>query len=416
MRRGVVNTAVSRFLSAQSARVLFGFILCWVSSWLAAQSYDMPQGVTQTSHQAFHLHRLMFWGCVAIGICVFTVMFYSIFKHRKSKGHKAAQFHESTTVEIIWTAIPFLILILMAIPATKALVQMSDASESELTIKVVGSQWKWQYSYLEYQGDNTLDLSFLSVLSTPRGQFETPLRSAGLFPLGVASFEGERKSEPKNDHYLLEVDKPVVIPTGKKVRFLVTSDDVIHSWWMPDFGIKQDAIPGFINETWTKVPVGKEGIYRGKCTELCGKDHAFMPIVVNAVSESEFKQWLADQQIAQKKAKEDAANSVDVVMTKDELMTLGAQEYLAKCSVCHQANGQGLPPTFPSLKGSLIASKHEHLKDHINLVRHGKNAMPAFKEILSPKVMAAIITYERNAWDNNTGDLVQPKDVIKDAE
>ncbi len=452
MRRGVPSTAVPRFFSPYLASsthanhasswatpallkkafsftgsrlFLSGVILFAVffsssnvlfSSIASAQSYDMPQGVTEISQQEFALHRMMFWCCVAIGIGVFSVMFYSILKHRKSQGHKAAQFHESTTVEIIWTAVPFLILIAMAIPATKTLIQMKDSSEAALTIKVTGSQWKWQYSYLEYKANNTIDLDYLSVLSTPREQFETPLRAAGLFPLGVASYTGERKSAPKNSDYLLEVDKPVVIPTGKKVRFLITSNDVIHAWWVADFGIKQDAIPGFINETWTKVPVGKEGIYRGKCAELCGKDHGYMPIVVKAVSESEFDQWLADSQAAQKKAKADAANSVDAVMSKDELMTLGEKEYLAKCSACHQANGQGLPPTFPALKGSLIASKPEGLATHINHVRNGINMMPAFKDILSPKVMAAIITYERNAWGNDTDQLVQPKDVVKDAQ
>jgi cytochrome c oxidase subunit 2 len=421
MRRGVLSTAVPRFavprLLTRHVFLWAGALLtCLVTGVVCAQSYDMPVGVTEISHKVFGLHRLMFWCCVAIGVGVFSVMFYSIIAHRKSKGHKAAQFHESTTVEIIWTAIPFLILILMAIPATKTLIEMSDTSQAELTIKVVGSQWKWQYSYLQYQDDNTIDLDFLSILSTPREQFETPLRSAGLFPLGVASFEGERKIPQKNGDYLLEVDNPVLIPTGKKVRFLVTSNDVIHSWWMPDFGIKQDAIPGFINETWTKVPVGKEGIYRGKCTELCGKDHAFMPIVVKAVPESEFAQWLADSQAAQKKAKAEAANSVDAVLTQDELMTLGEKEYLAKCSACHQANGQGLPPTFPALKGSAIATTPEGLATHINIVRNGKNMMPAFKDTLTPKVMAAIITYERNAWGNDTDELVQPKDVIKDAK
>ena len=432
MRRGVFCTAVMRLLTpffavnswrARRALLMTAWSVVCVAlpaflfaDIASAQSYDMPQGVTEISHQQFALHRMMFWCCVAIGVAVFSVMFYSILKHRKSKGHKAAQFHESTTVEIIWTAVPFIILIAMAIPATKTLIQMKDSSEAELTVKIIGSQWKWEYSYLEYKKDNTLDLNYLSVLSTPREQYETPLRSAGLFPLGVASHSGERNPTAKNPDYLLEVDKPLVIPTGKKVRFLITADDVIHSWWVGDFGIKQDAIPGFINETWTKVPVGKEGIYRGKCAELCGKDHGYMPIVVKAVSESEFDQWLADSQAAQKKAKADAANSVDVVMTKDELMTLGETEYLAKCSACHQASGLGLPPTFPALKGSAIATKPEGLVQHINIVRNGKNMMPGFKDTLSPKVIAAIITYERNAWGNDTNDLVQPKDVVKDAQ
>lgn len=427
MRRGIFCAAILRLLTPTSVdyarqpsralAITIQAIAClflpalFLTDIATAQSFDMPTGVTEISQQQFKLHRMMFWCCVAIGVGVFSVMFYSIFKHRKSKGHKAAQFHESTTVEIIWTAIPFLILIAMAIPATKTLILMKDSSQADLTVKIIGSQWKWEYSYLEYKDDNTLDLNYLSVLSTPREQYETPLRLAGLFPLGVASYNGERNPAPKNTDYLLEVDKPLVIPTGQKVRFLITADDVIHSWWVADFGIKQDAIPGFINETWTKVPVGKEGIYRGKCAELCGKDHGYMPIVVKAVSEPEFNQWLADSQAAQKKAKADAANSIDVVMSKAELMTLGETEYLSKCSACHQASGLGLPPAFPALKGSAIAIKPEGLAQHINIVRNGKGMMPAFKDTLSPKVMAAIITYERNAWGNDTNDLVQPKDV-----
>lgn len=378
--------------------------------------YDMPAGVTDISQDIFSLHQSMFIWCTIIAIIVFVAMFYSILKHRKSKGYQAAQFHESTVVEIIWTAIPFLILILMAIPATRVLIEMNDTKESELTIKITASQWKWHYEYLEYEDDNTLNLGFFSILSTPRTQYETPLSTAGLFPSGLASANAAEPKIEKNPNYLLEVDKPLVIPTGQKVRFLLTSDDVIHSWWMPDFGIKKDTIPGFINESWTLVPKGKEGTYRGKCTELCGKDHGFMPVVVEAIPQDDFKQWLADGQVAQAKAAEEAANSIDAILTMDESMALGESAYLAKCSACHQANGAGLPPTFPALAGADIAINSDRVGDHINIIRNGRNAMPAFKDTLSPKEFAAIVTYERNAWGNDTGDIVQPKAVTYDHE
>ena len=336
-------------------------------------------------------------------------MLWSVVHHRKSKGHQAAHFHENTTVEIIWTVIPFVILILMAIPATRVLIEMNDTSSSAVTVKITGSQWKWNYEYIEYDKNKNLKLKYYSVLSTPRSQIETPVFSAGLLPSGLANYSGERKLPNKDQNYLLDVDKPLVIPTGKKVRFLITSDDVIHAWWVPAFGVKRDAIPGFINELWTLVPEGKEGIYRGQCAELCGKDHGFMPIVVEAKDNNSFKQWLADEQLAQQKADEQAELAGDKTYTKEQLMALGEKEYLARCAACHQPTGEGLPPTFPALKGSKVAMGPA--SDHIAIVQNGKNAMPAFKGILPPNVMAAIITYERNAWGNNVGDIVQPKDV-----
>ena len=384
--------------------------LCAVSSFaFAGTQLDMTPGVTGISQEIYGLHRLMFYWCIAIGVAVFGVMFYSIFKHRKSVGHKPAHFHESTTVEIIWTIIPFLILIGMAIPATKTLMAMSDTSASALTVKVTGSQWKWHYDYLDYEGNTKLNLGFLSVLSTPREQFETPLRKAGLFPSGLAASDTAKTAPNKDEHYLLEVDRPLVIPTGKKVRLLLTADDVIHAWWVPALGIKRDAIPGFINEVWTLIPEGKEGIYRGQCAELCGKDHGFMPIVVDAKSPADFNQWLKDQQVAQQKAAAEEANSTTAVLTKEELMSLGEKEYLASCAGCHQPGGTGLPPMFPALKGSKVATGPA--AEHIEVVLNGRNQMPKFKGVLSPKVLAAIITYERNAWGNNKGDLVQPSDI-----
>ncbi|HVK98531.1 MAG TPA: cytochrome c oxidase subunit II, partial [Dongiaceae bacterium] len=362
------------------------------------------------------LHRTMLWWCVGIGIVVFGAMFYSMLKHRKAAGFKASHFHESTTVEILWTVIPFLILIVMAIPATRVLIAMSDTSDSSLTVKITGSQWKWHYQYLEYEGKTDINLDYYSVLATPHDHIERPLSAGGLFPKGAAKdrYRPDGNYPERSELYNLEVDHPLVIPTGKKVRFLITSDDVIHAWWVPDFAIKKDAIPGFINELWANVPEDKPGIYRGQCAELCGKDHAFMPIVVEARAPAEFDQWLKTAQEEQKQAEIAAANSVDKTFTKEELMSEGEKAYLARCSACHQATGQGLPPTFPALAGSKVAIGP--VADHIHIVQHGKNAMPPFGAVLSPKEMAAIITYERNAWGNKPSDgvdVVQPRDVAK---
>lgn len=389
-------------------------LLAASSPALAEWQMDMTPGVTGISNEVFALHRTMLWWCVGIGIVVFGAMFYSMFKHRKSKGQQAAHFHESTTVEIIWTIAPFLILILMAIPATKLLIAMSDTSDSALTIKITGSQWKWHYEYLDYDGNTDLSLAYYSVLATPREQIERPVRAAGLFPKGAAQdrYREDGNYPEAGEHYNMEVDRPMVIPTGRKVRFLITSDDVIHSWWVADFAIKKDAIPGFINELWVNVPEDKPGIYRGFCAELCGKDHAFMPIVVEAKPQAEFEQWLASAQEEQKQAELAAASSVDKTFTKDELMAEGEKAYIARCAACHQANGQGLPPTFPALAGSAIAIGPA--ADHIAIVKSGKNAMPGFAAVLSPKELAAIITYERNAWGNVPSDgvdVVQPRDV-----
>lgn len=363
---------------------------------------DMTPGVTEISQEIHSLHRIMFWMCVVIGIVVFSAMFYSMFAHRKSKGAVAATFHESTTVEIVWTVIPFIILIVMAVPATKLMIQMDNTDASALTVKVTASQWKWQYDYLDYEGDTDINFGFLSVLSTPKEHIYTPVMNRGLHPKGLEAFEGEPRKPERTENYVIEVDKHLVIPTGQKVRFLITSDDVIHAWWVPDFGIKKDAIPGFVNELWTIVPEGKEGFYRGQCAELCGKDHAFMPIVVEAKSPADFKQWLADES-------EKANNVVNQTFTMEEMMALGEKEYVSKCAACHQANGQGLPPTFPALAGSPVATTGS-IQEHIDIIKAGKGAMPAFGG-LDLKTMAAIVTYERNAWGNNTGDLVQPRDV-----
>lgn len=346
-------------------------------------SYNLPVGVTSVSEEVFGLHMAIFYICCAIGVVVFGLMFYSMIKHRKSQGAVPATFHENVKVEILWTIIPFLILVIMAIPASKTLIAMEDASEADLTIKVTGSQWKWHYEYFDH------DLSFYSLLATPKEQIY-----------------GEQE---KSEHYLLDVDKPLVLPANKKVRFLMTSDDVIHSWWVPDFAVKKDAIPGFINETWTKV--GKPGTYRGQCTELCGKDHGFMPVVVNVLSEQDFDTWLTEQKTLAAQTQAQQAASLDQAMTMDELMALGQQVYMGRCAACHQPNGQGLEGIFPSLKGTELVMND--IQGHIDIVVHGKqgSAMQAFRDQLSFKELAAVITYERNAWGNNTGDKIQPADI-----
>ncbi len=387
-----------------------------------ATQLDMTPGVTEISQEVFKLHRFMLYICIAIGVGVFGVMFYSIFHHRKSKGAQAADFHESTLVEVIWTVIPFVILIVMAVPATRVLVAMSDTGDADLTIRVTGSQWKWHYEYLSYEKDKDVGLGFYSVLSTPREQYNHLPKFADKDgantvekKVSVSGLLDMSKNQPdfeKSPHYLLEVDKPLVIPTGKKVRFLLTADDVIHAWWVPDFALKRDAIPGFINEIWTDVPAGKEGVYRGRCAELCGKDHAFMPIVVEAKSAADFDAWLKDAKIKAEEEAKAAANSADYKFADvAEAMKLGEEVYNGRCAACHQVSGAGLPPMFPALKGSKMATEKAQIADHIHIVVAGKNAMPGWKAMLSPKELAAVITYERNAWGNNTGDLVQPSDV-----
>ncbi|WP_449357922.1 cytochrome c oxidase subunit II [Vibrio neonatus] len=353
------------------------------SSATVSSSFNMTQGVTEISGKVFHLHMLIFYICVAIAVVVFGVMFYSIIKHRKSKGAVAANFHESTKVEIIWTVIPILILIGMAIPATKTLIEMEDTSESELTVKITGSQWKWHYSYFEH------DVEFFSYLSTSNEQIEG--------------------TDKKGEHYLLEVDNALVLPIGKKIRFLMTSDDVIHSWWVPDFAVKKDTIPGFINEAWTKID--KPGIYRGQCAELCGRNHGFMPIVVKAVEADEFDAWIADkeQQLAEQKRQQQQA--LQKTLSMDELMTLGKEVYEGRCAVCHQSNGLGVANVFPAMKGSSVVLGD--VNGHIDIIVNGVSgtAMQAFGTQLTAEEIAAVVTYERNAWDNNTGDLVQASDV-----
>ncbi|SDJ34057.1 cytochrome c oxidase subunit II [Billgrantia gudaonensis] len=348
-----------------------------------ANGWNMPVGVTELSGDIYSLHMIIFWICVAIGVVVFGVMFYSLFRYRHSKGAKAANFHEHTLVEVVWTAIPLLILIGMAVPATATLKKMYDASDADLDVMVTGQQWRWRYEYL---GE---DVAMTSNLATPRTQI--------------------RGEEPIDEsaNYLLEVDEPLVLPVGQKVRFLFTSDDVIHSWWVPDLAIKQDTVPGFINENWVRIE--EPGIYRGQCAELCGVDHAFMPIVVHAMEEEEFETWLADR----REAAEQEAMGIDREWEMDELMTRGEEVYNAVCVSCHQQDGSGNEPAFPALAGN-----QEMLDDrdwHIDTVVNGVSgaAMPAFSNTLNPVEIAAVITYERNAWGNDSGDTVQPSEIAE---
>jgi cytochrome c oxidase subunit 2 len=346
----------------------------------AAYEMNLVRGVTEVSHNAFNLHMISLWVCAAIGVVVFGAMFYSLFAFRKSRGAVAANFHENTTVEVIWTVIPFIILIAMAFPATKSLLTLEDTSGPELTIKVTGYQWRWQYDYLD-QG-----VSFFSNLA-------------------VTSRDAI-KADPRADaNYLREVDNPLVVPVNTRIRFIFTSNDVIHSWWVPELGWKQDTIPGFINDAWTNIP--QPGFYRGQCAELCGKDHGFMPIVVEAKTREDYETWLTA-----KKAEAEAAKSgADRDWTLDELVERGKGVYGTYCVACHQANGQGIPPAFPALAGSAIATGP--IEGHIERVVHGKpgTAMQAFGAQLNDVDLAAVITYERNAFGNNKGDLVQPKQI-----
>jgi cytochrome c oxidase subunit II len=349
----------------------------------AERVYNLQTPVTPIASQIFDLHLLITGICAVIFVIVFSVMFYSIFAHRKSKGHKAAQFHENTTVEVIWTVIPFLILLVMAFPATKTILAMKDASVPDITVKVTGFQWKWQYDYLDH------GFSFVSNLATPYTQIHN--------------------IDPKGEHYLLDVDQPMVVPTGKKVRVLITAGDVIHSWWVPAFGVKQDAIPGFVRDSWFKADT--PGIYRGQCAELCGKEHGFMPVVVEVKTPEAYAEWV---EVQKKKAAAGAEDPNKVWDLKD-LVARGEKVYTANCVACHQANGKGVPPAFPPLDGSKVATGPvaAHLDTVLNgVVKNGQaTAMVPWKNTLSNTDIAAVVTYERNAWGNHTGDAVQPSQV-----
>ena len=362
-------------------RVFSGAVLAFLSPLAAAQNQvNMSPGVTEIGADIFELHMLIMWICVVIGVAVFAVMFYSIYAHRKSKGHQASQFHESTKVEVAWTVVPFLILIAMAVPATSTLLEVYDNDEAELDILITGYQWKWKYEYLVESGEPG---AFFSNLAT--------------------SQEEIYNTDKKGDNYLLEVDEPLVIPTNTKVRFLITANDVIHSWWVPEIAVKRDAIPGFINEAWTRVP--EEGIYRGQCTELCGAYHGFMPVEVHAVSRDEFDAWMAAKRGAAAAQTQLAMQTLSV----DDLMDQGKAVYDSACLACHGAQGQG--GIGNAIAGSAVVMGD--LSNHMAVVAKGVSgtAMQAFGGQLNDVEMAAVLTYQRNAFGNNTGDVVQPGDV-----
>lgn len=366
----------------KTKQLFAGMILTAIGQESARADYtlNLTEGVTKISHDVHDLHMLILWICVFIGLGVFGTMFYSIYHHRKDKGHQAAQFHENTTVEIIWTIIPTVILISMAIPATKTMLELDDVQDSDMSIKVTGWQWKWEYEYLDS------DLKFFSSLDEESNK----ARQLGS--------DIDPRTVP---NYLLNVDKPLVIPTKKKIRFLFTAADVIHSWWVPDLGWKKDANPGFVNEAWTQVD--QAGTYRGQCTELCGKDHGFMPIVVVAMDQPDYDAWI-------KKAKEEAAKGPDLSdLSHDQLVSAGQGVYEKNCATCHLPNGEGVPGAFPALKGSPVVTGD--INKQAEIVLNGKGAMPAFGKMLKADELAEVITYTRNALGNSVGDEIQPKAV-----
>ena len=351
------------------------------SDW---DALNMREGVTQVSRDVFELHMLIFYICVAIGAVVFSVMFYSLFRYTKKRNPNPSTFHESTKLEVAWTVVPFLILIAMAVPASKTLTEIYDDEEGEINIQVVGYQWKWEYKYLED------DINFFSNLSTDQDEIYNLV--------------------PKGENYLLEVDEPLIIPVDTRVRFLITANDVIHSWWVPDFAIKQDAIPGFINTAWTRAE--ETGIYRGNCTELCGKNHGFMPVVVKVVEKDEYSDWV----LSKKQEAIKLAELTEKEWSLAELTQRGEGVYQKNCVACHQMNGEGLPPIFPALAGSDIVMFDKDRNVEILMEGVQGAAMQSFANQLSEVDMAAVITYTRQAWgnaENGDGEYVVPSDIVE---
>ena len=352
-----------------------------LSDW---DALNMREGVTQVSRDVFELHMLIFYICVAIGAVVFSVMFYSLFRYTKKRNPNPSTFHESTKLEVAWTIIPFLVLIAMAVPASKTLTEIYDDEEGEINIQVVGYQWKWEYKYLED------DINFFSNLSTDQDEIYNLV--------------------PKGENYLLEVDEPLIIPVDTRVRFLITANDVIHSWWVPDFAIKQDAIPGFINTAWTRAE--ETGIYRGNCTELCGKNHGFMPVVVKVVEKDEYNDWV----LAKKEEAIKLAELTEKEWSLAELTERGEGVYQKNCVACHQMNGEGLPPIFPALAGSDIVMFDKNRNVEILMEGVQGAAMQSFANQLSEVDMAAVITYTRQAWgnaENGDGEYVVPSNIVE---
>jgi len=377
-----IPSATARFPRVPSIAACAAVFLGLTFSGLAlALEWNLQPAASRLAAEIQDLHEYVMILCAAIFVGVFGFMFWSVYAHRKSKGHQAEEFHEHTTVEMLWTAIPALILILIAWPATRLVVAQKDTTAADLTIKVTGIQWKWAYDYLKGEGEG---ISLISTLSTPREQIE-----------GRA---------PKGEHYLLEVDNELVVPVNKKVRMITTAADVVHSWWVPAFGAKQDAIPGFLRDTWFRAE--KTGVFRGQCAELCGKEHGFMPIVVRVVSQEDYSKWVGER----KKALLAQADDPNRKWSLEELKARGEKVYAANCVACHQASGKGLPPAFPPLDGSKIATGAK--PGHIDMVLDGKpnTAMAAFGKQLSDTEIAAVIAYERNSWGNKAGE-VQPAEV-----
>ena len=374
---------ICKIIVALTAVLMSHVIFAAADPW----QMNMHKGVTPLSHDMYDLHMVAIVICAIIGVIVFGIMIYSLIHHRKSKGYEPATFHDNTRLEIVWTIIPFLILFGLAIPATKVLIRLENTEKSDVTIKVVGHQWKWQYQYLD-EG-----ISFFSNLSTPYAQIAN--------------------EEPKGEWYLLEVDKEVIVPVHKKIRFLVTSNDVIHSWWVPELGVKRDAIPGFMHEAWARIE--KPGVYRGQCAELCGINHAYMPIVVRALPQNEYDAWVKNQTIVEDayKAKQGEPKA-QREMTREELMKTGKEKYDLICSACHKVDGTGLSPLYPALKGSSVAVG-KPISRHISIILDGVpgSAMQSYRNQLSDVEIAALVTYERNAWGNNTDDVIQPAEVAQ---
>ena len=370
----------------------------WAGAWVATAAHavndlpggpavnqlNLPEPATKIAAEQNSLHWMMLILCTVIFVAVFSVMFYSVWKHRKSKGHQAANFHESVTVEIVWTVIPFIIVILMALPATKLLVAQKDTTNADLTIKATGYQWKWGYDYLKGEGEG---IGFISTLDNSHR---------------VMSNAGAKGVVP--DDYLLKVDNPLVVPVGKKIRIITTANDVIHAFAVPQFGIKQDAIPGFVRDTWFRAE--KTGDFYGQCQELCGKEHAYMPIHVKVLSAQDYTQWVEGE----KKKLAAKADDPTKVWTQADLVARGEKVYAANCAACHQASGKGAGPIKP-LDGAAVVLDADKGKQ-IAVLLNGQNngAMPAWKQ-LSDTEIAAVITFTKNNWSNKTGQVVQPADV-----
>ncbi|MEC8460626.1 MAG: cytochrome c oxidase subunit II [Pseudomonadota bacterium] len=365
--------------------LLFAFFAGQSSTAMANYTLNMPVGVTKMSHEIYNLHMFIFFICMAVVLVVFVLLFYAVYYHRKRKGAKAKQFHGSLVIELIWTAVPLALVILMLIPTVRVLYRINDVSEAVINIKVTGIQWKWRYEYLED------GIVFFSNLSTPLEQIQ-----------GLA---------PKGKYYLYEVDKPLVVPVQKKVKLLFTSNDVNHSWWVPELGIKRDCIPGYINEAW--IYIEKPGTYRGQCTELCGMQHGFMPVVVEAKTEKDYNDWLTLQKGGQ----------LEVVKTlpRETLLSQGKQVYTNNCQACHQVSGQGLPPAIKALAGSKKVTGPADCPISILLNGIQGSAMQSFAEQLSDADIASVLSYIRTSWGNDNkesygedaGELIQPEMVTK---